>query len=240
MSYRDATLILFDRQGRIHGNGVSSNMTNPKSTAVERPEGTREHWHRGRLHREDGPAIEFAGTALRLRLPFGDLRLAGPADLWFRRGRLHREGEPAVRDAKGSALWFTDGRVHREGGPAVEDVDDEGTNLWWFREGTHHRDDGPAFVHDGLGTEWSAPESDLALAGKTEIWVLEGKLHRDGGPAVTDSEGSQRWYRQGKLHREDGPAIINDPAATAGVDEPAEAWYLNGRPVADGREVARE
>ncbi len=185
MSYHDATLMLFDRQGRIHGTGVSSNIMNPDSTAVERPDGTREHWHRGRLHREDGPAIEFAGDELRLNLPFGRLRLVGPAELWLRRGRLYRDDEPAIRDAKGSALWFADGRVHREGGPAVEDVDD-GTNLWWFRHGTHHRDGGPAFVHEGLGTEWSAPETDLALVGTTEIWVSDGKLHRDGSPAVTD------------------------------------------------------
>lgn len=240
MSYRDATLILFDGQGRIHGTGVSSTILNPQSTAVERPDGTREHWHRGRLHRDDGAAIEFAGDELRLSLPFGNLRLAGPAELWFRRGRLHRDAEPAVLDAKGSLLWCIDGRVHREGGPAVEDVDDDGTNLWWFRNGSHHRDDGPAFVHEGFGTEWSAPDSDLALAGNTEIWVREGKLHRDGGPAVTDSEGSKRWYRHGKLHRDDGPAIINDPAATAGVDEPAQAWYLHGRPIADGRKPGAE
>lgn len=232
MSYRDTTLILLDSQGRIHATGVSSNIMNPESTAIERPDGTREHWHRGRLHREDGPAVEFAGKELHLRLPFGELRLFGPVELWFRRGRLHRDGEPAVRDAKGSALWFTEGRVHRDDGAAVEDVDDHGTNLWWFRDGIHHRDDGPAFIHDGLGTEWSSPESDLALAGHTEIWLREGKLHREAGPAIGDADGNERWYRHGRLHREDGPAIINNAAATAGVDEPAEAWYLNGRPVA--------
>ena len=46
------------------------------------------------LHREDGPAIEWADGSR----------------FWYRNGKLHREEGPAVEWADGSLQWFLDGK----------------------------------------------------------------------------------------------------------------------------------
>ncbi len=58
----------------------------------------------GKLHREDGPAVEH---------PDG---YCG----WYRNGERHRLDGPAVEDADGTKAWYRNGKVHREDGPAVE------------------------------------------------------------------------------------------------------------------------
>lgn len=67
----------------------------------------------GHLHREDGPAIEFADGGRH----------------WYRDGLLHREDGPAIESADGTRQWAQRGRLHREDGPAVERAD--GTSEWW-------------------------------------------------------------------------------------------------------------
>jgi len=48
----------------------------------------------GKLHREDGPAIEFSN---------GDKS-------WYLDGKLHREGGPAVEFSNGSKVWYINGK----------------------------------------------------------------------------------------------------------------------------------
>lgn len=79
----------------------------------------------GKLHREDGPALEFAIGS----------------KVWYVDEKLHREGGPAVERASGSNEWYVDGKLHREDGPAVERAN--GTKEWWV-DGKRHRLDGPA------------------------------------------------------------------------------------------------
>ncbi len=77
-------------------------------------------WHRdGKLHREDGPAIE------------------GPDGYkaWWRDGRLHREDGPAVEDPDGYKVWYREGKLHREDGPAIEGPN--GKYEWW-RDGVRY------------------------------------------------------------------------------------------------------
>jgi len=52
-------------------------------------------WHLdGKLHREDGPAIEYSnGTKT-----------------WYLHGLLHREDGPAYEGADGSKRWYLDGK----------------------------------------------------------------------------------------------------------------------------------
>mgnify|MGYP000185697326 CR=1 FL=1 len=50
------------------------------------------------LHREDGPAIEWAGGG----------------KTWYINGKLHREDGPAYEYADGGKAWFIDGKRHRE------------------------------------------------------------------------------------------------------------------------------
>ena len=54
----------------------------------------RSWWRNGELHREDGPAAEWADGTRH----------------WWVNGRLHREDGPAVEYAEGSREWWVDGK----------------------------------------------------------------------------------------------------------------------------------
>ncbi|WP_202416724.1 hypothetical protein [Duganella qianjiadongensis] len=69
------------------------------------------------LHREDGPAIEWANGTKE----------------WYLRGRLHREDGPAVEYNKGTKTWYSNGEIHREDGPAIESSDG---GKYWFLFGS--------------------------------------------------------------------------------------------------------
>ena len=76
----------------------------------------------GELHREDGPAVEWAdGTKS-----------------WWLNGQRHREDGPAIEYADGDKKWFLNGQCHREDGPAIEYANGV---KWWYRNGQRHRDD---------------------------------------------------------------------------------------------------
>ncbi len=68
----------------------------------------------GKLHREDGPAVEYAN---------GD-------KAWYLNGKRHREDGPAVEYANGTKHWFLNNKLHREDGPAVEYTD--GAKHWYL------------------------------------------------------------------------------------------------------------
>jgi hypothetical protein len=55
--------------------------------------GSREWYLNDQLHREDGPAIEYAPGSRE----------------WFLNGHLHREGGPAVEWENGNRTWYLDG-----------------------------------------------------------------------------------------------------------------------------------
>ena len=69
---------------------------------------------KGQYHREDGPAVEYAGTKH-----------------WFKNDKYHREDGPAVEYADGSKSWWKNGQYHREDGPAIENVN--GSKLWYLK-----------------------------------------------------------------------------------------------------------
>ena len=66
------------------------------------------------LHREDGPAIEWAIGS----------------NVWYINGKRHREDGPAVEAASGYKIWLINGNKHREDGPAYEDA--SGYKEWWI------------------------------------------------------------------------------------------------------------
>jgi hypothetical protein len=78
------------------------------------PDGDKYWYLNGKLHREDGPAIEW---------PNGDKE-------WWLNGKLHREDGPAIEDSDGHKEWYLDGKLHREDGPAIEYSD--GDKLWYL------------------------------------------------------------------------------------------------------------
>ena len=162
-------------------------------------------WHRdGRLHREDGPAVQR---------PDGTLE-------WYLEGCRHRVGGPAIERPDGTREWYRDGRLHRESGPAIEDSD--GYKRWfldgmliraerpdgtdrWYRDGRAHREDGPATM----------------LPDGTRMWCRDGRLHRQDGPAIEAPDGTGMWWSRGRRHRVDGPAV---EWADGSVE-----WWIEGR-----------
>ena len=84
--------------------------------------GTREWYLNGKLHREDGPAIEYTN---------GD-------KCWYLNGKCHREDInpetgltcPAIEYADGDKRWYLNGNRHREDGPAIENAN--GTKYWYL------------------------------------------------------------------------------------------------------------
>lgn len=74
----------------------------------------------GKLHRENGPAIEFLnGTKY-----------------WYIEGKIHREDGPAFITSKGTKEWWIEGKFHRIDGPAVELL---GGYKQWFLNGKEYR-----------------------------------------------------------------------------------------------------
>ena len=69
-----------------------------------------------KLHREDGPAVEWAN---------GD-------KWWYLNGKLRREDGPAIEYASGTKSWYLNGKLHRENGPAVEYAD--GDKAWYLND----------------------------------------------------------------------------------------------------------
>lgn len=61
---------------------------------IKRSDGTCEWYLHGKLHREDGPAIEcINGTTI-----------------WYYKGNLHREDGPAINYINGAKEWYLHGK----------------------------------------------------------------------------------------------------------------------------------
>jgi len=165
-------------------------------------DGCIRYWLNSKLHREDGPAVEYPSGQKEWRIKGEFHRLDGPAveypsgqKEWYKNGRWHRDDGPAIERPHGRNEWYKNGiRFFPDGKHAYFD----GTH--WYKNNQLHREDGPAIIKkDG-----------------TEEWYLNGQKHRVGGPAVINKkakywESSEEWYIHGNLHRNasDGPAIIS-------------------------------
>ena len=68
----------------------------------------------GKLHREDGPAVERADGY----------------KAWYLNGKLHREDGPAIEWGSGYKYWYLNGKCHREDGPAIEYAN--GSKYWYL------------------------------------------------------------------------------------------------------------
>lgn len=150
-----------------------------KYTVEVNSEGTKTWYLNGKLHREDGPAIESVN---------GDKS-------WWINGWLHREDGPACEWKDGSKTWYKDGLRHREDGPACEYPN--GIKEWWLN--------GIEYTEQEFLAKMHKPFIDSE---GTKGWYNEkGQFHREDGPAVEDNFGYKAWYKNGKRHREDGPAV---------------------------------
>lgn len=119
-------------------------MSNSTPTLKTDSDGTRCWTLDGKLHRTDGPAIEYADGGQE----------------WYLHGELHRTDGPAFERYNGDKAWYINGNRHRIDGPAVEWAD--GDKEWWVN-GQLHRTDGPAI-------EWSNGHQAWWVNGQ-EIYV---------------------------------------------------------------------
>ena len=60
--------------------------------------GSKQWWLNGKLHREDGPAIEYSDGA----------------KSWYLNGNLHREDGPAIEWNDGSKQWYLNNKRFSE------------------------------------------------------------------------------------------------------------------------------
>ena len=67
-----------------------------------------------KLHRDNGPAIEYSDGSKE----------------WWLNGQLHRADGPAVEYSDGTKKWFLHGQRHRDNGPAIERSN--GYKEWWL------------------------------------------------------------------------------------------------------------
>lgn len=88
-------------------------LTRPRKQVEVSSTGVKTWWFDLRLHREDGPAVEW---------PDGNRQ-------WWQQGKLHRVDGPAVEYTDGTRMWFLNGKLHREDGPAI--IDAKGNAQWW-------------------------------------------------------------------------------------------------------------
>ncbi len=105
------------------GNLVASNHTCIISSSPEmtiNKYGDKEWYLNGKLHREDGPAIEKSNGE----------------KYWYLNGKFHREDGPAVENTNGYKSWWINGELHREDGPAIEYAD--GTKVWYLNGNIVH------------------------------------------------------------------------------------------------------
>jgi hypothetical protein len=93
------------------------------------------HLKDGKIHRTDGPAVEWEDGS----------------KSWLVDGNLHRTDGPAIEEANGTKGWVVDGKLHRTDGPAWEGKD--GSKEWWIN-GKRHRTDGPAVEYKNRGKSW--------------------------------------------------------------------------------------
>jgi hypothetical protein len=135
----------------------------------------------GKLHRTDGPAVEYINGDKIWYLNGKKHREDGPAfewldgsKAWYINGKKHREDGPAFECSNGSKEWYLNGKLHRDDGPAVESSN--GTKIW-FKDGEYHRVDGPA----------------IEFSNGSKEWFINGKRHRIDGPAVEWTNGIKRW-----------------------------------------------
>jgi hypothetical protein len=82
---------------------------------IIRKNGDQLWYQKGRLHRNEAPAVEeHSGTKK-----------------WYQNGKLHRLDGPAIEFHNGTKLWYQNGKLHRLDGPAAEYPN--GINRYYIR-----------------------------------------------------------------------------------------------------------
>ena len=113
MKYLDESLLLNTTGYNKYTDEVLAKL---KSMGYDvRKDDTYVRWYlNGKIHRVNGPAVEFADGTRE----------------WWSNGKIHRVNGPAIEFADGTKHWYINGEIHREDGPAVEIA--VGNKYWWL------------------------------------------------------------------------------------------------------------
>jgi len=95
------------------------------------------------LHRENGPAMEYADGY----------------KAWYLDGKRHRVDGPAIENANGDSSWYVDDKRHRVDGPAIEYADGGRS---WYIDDKRHNIDGPAIEWSNGTKSWYIDNEDYA------------------------------------------------------------------------------
>jgi hypothetical protein len=177
----------------------------------------RTEWrNNGKLHRDDGPAIEYKN---------GD-------KLWYQHDKLHRLDGPAIEYENGSQLYFLNDIEYSKkeywkkvNSASQINTTDQGRSLqkmtceeFLERSGREMKNKTQEYIVkvDNIKTAWYNTHHQLhredgpalEYINGDKFWYFNGKRHRVGGPAIELADGDKFWYCDDKRHREDGPAII--------------------------------
>jgi len=186
----------------INGEELSEEEFNnlyPQYEVVTNEYGTIRYYLNGELHREDGPAVEYAN---------GD-------KFWIINGELHREDGPAIEYASGSKEWFINGNELTEQEfnrlyPQYEIVTNEYGTIRYYLNGELHREDGPA----------------VEYTNGDKFWIINGKKHREDGPAIEFASGNKYWFINGEELTEQEFNKLYPQHNN--LDDMKQQWFENG------------
>ena len=162
---------------------------------------------KGRHHRTDGPASEYAVGYKEWSVNGIKMSEEGFNKWRAKHNPIKESRADIIKQLASMELPYKVDVVGNEyyktkDGYRVEYVD--GYKAWYNTNGRPHRLDGPAEEY----------------ANGNKAWYVDGEPHRIDGPAFEWSDGHKEWWVEGGLHRLDGPAIEN-------VDGTKE-WWVNG------------
>lgn len=83
---------------------------------VDKEGTTRWYNEDNKIHRKDGPAVEYSDGS----------------KAWYINDKLHREKGPAVEHSNGYKAWCINDKHHREDGPAIEYAN--GEKRWYIND----------------------------------------------------------------------------------------------------------
>jgi flagellar basal body rod protein FlgG len=81
-------------------------MPDLRTGTIHTADGTITHMVNGKIHRDDGPAVEFRN---------GNKH-------YYKNGKFHRDDGPAIDNVDGYKVWMKEGLLHRLDGPARQAI----------------------------------------------------------------------------------------------------------------------
>jgi len=145
-------------------------------TVIVNGYGNKRWFQNDKLHRLDGPAVEWSN---------GDKE-------WYQNGKCHRLDGPAIQYASGYKAWYQDGKFHRLDGPAVEYANG---HKYWYQNDKRHRLDGPAVEYADGDKHWYIEGKELTEEEFNEAVYSKKRTRRN----IDYGDLTEEQYEQFKL-----------------------------------------